>query len=164
MPRKINVLVSALSGLLLCIGCNDLLEKSEFQSVKNAAWAKEDKKVFSFEDIDTIQHHNLFINIRNDNSYPYSNLFLITELTFPSGEVVKDTLEYEMAYPSGEWMGKGYGSVKENKLWYKENIVFPKKGVYTLEIAHAMRKNGKVEGVESLEGITDVGFQIEKTN
>ena len=66
-----------------------------------------------------------------------------------------------MALPDGKWLGKGYGSLKENKLWYKENIVFPLQGVYTLKVAHAMRQNGTVEGVSELEGIPDVGFQIE---
>ena len=69
-----------------------------------------------------------------------------------------------MALPNGQWLGKGYGSIKENKLWYKENIVFPSSGVYTLQISHAMRKNGNIEGIVDLEGITDVGFQIEKSN
>ena len=67
-----------------------------------------------------------------------------------------------MAMPDGKWLGKGYGSIKENKLWYKENIIFTVKGVYTLQISHAMRKNGKADGIMELEGITDVGFLIEK--
>ena len=69
----------------------------------------------------------MFVNVRNDNSFPYSNLFLITEFEYPNGETFIDTLEYEMALPNGQWLGKGYGSIKENKLWYKENIVFPVK-------------------------------------
>jgi gliding motility-associated lipoprotein GldH len=77
---------------------------------------------------------------------------------------VRDTLEYEMAKPDGQWLGTGYGSLKENKLWYKENVVFPSSGVYTLEISHAMRKNGQVDGIVELEGITDVGYLIEKSN
>ena len=69
-----------------------------------------------------------------------------------------------MALPDGQWLGKGAGSVKENKLWYKENISFPESGVYTLHIRHAMRRNGEVEGLALLKGITDVGLQIEKAN
>jgi len=51
--------------------------------------------------------------------------------------------------------------VKENKLWYKENVIFNESGDYTVNIQHAMRENGKVNGVEALEGITDIGFRIE---
>ncbi|WP_373518742.1 gliding motility lipoprotein GldH, partial [Pricia sp.] len=118
---------------------------------------------FSFSEIDTVQRHNMFINVRNDATFAYSNLFLIAELEFPTGETVKDTLQYEMALPDGTWLGKGYGSIKENKLWYKENIVFPTSGVYNVRISQAMRKNGSVDGVVNLEGITDVGFEIERS-
>ena len=147
--------------ILLFAACNGNLVFSEFRANSGGIWSREDAKEFIFTKEDTISRFNLFINIRNDNEYPFSNLFLITDLNFPDGTVVRDTLEYEMALPDGKWLGKGYGSLKENKLWYKENIVFPLPGVYTLKVAHAMRQNGTVEGVSELEGITDVGFQIE---
>ncbi|MBT8311404.1 MAG: gliding motility lipoprotein GldH [Flavobacteriaceae bacterium] len=157
MPR---ILIIGLLSLFL-YSCNNALVFSEFQANAGGSWSREDVKDYSFTQNDTLTRYNLFINIRNDNTYPYSNLFLITDLSFPDGTVVRDTLEYEMALPDGQWLGKGYGSLKENKLLYKENIVFPNSGVYTFEVAHAMRQNGSVEGVNNLIGITDVGIQIE---
>ncbi|MBT8205519.1 MAG: gliding motility lipoprotein GldH [Eudoraea sp.] len=157
MPR---ILIIGLLSLFL-YSCNNALVFSEFQANAGGSWSREDVKDYSFTQNDTLSRYNLFINIRNDNTYPYSNLFLITDLSFPDGTVVRDTLEYEMALPDGQWLGKGYGSLKENKLLYKENIVFPNSGVYTFEVAHAMRQNGSVEGVNNLIGITDVGIQIE---
>ena len=159
MPKILAVLLL----FILVISCGEGLEKSEFQATDNAMWSKDDLIEFTFSEMDTIQKYDMFINIRNDNSYPYNNLFLIAELNFPNGESVTDTLEYEMSLPDGTWLGKGYGSVKENKLWYKENIVFSDEGVYTLRVTHAMRKNGDVNGVINLEGITDVGFEIVKS-
>jgi len=153
----------ALPMVLLLGSCDSALVKSEFQATEKGYWNKDNTIEFTFSGMDTIQAHHMFINLRNDETFPYSNLFLITELDFPSGQTVADTLEYEMARPDGSWLGKGHGSVKENKLWYKENIVFPSSGVYTLRLSHAMRKNGSVEGVVNLPGITDVGFQIEKS-
>lgn len=151
---------------ILCVvvvSCNDNLIHSEYKSVDGAIWDKEDSMEFSFSEIDSLQEYNVFINVRNDGKFPYSNLFLIASLNTPGGKVIQDTLEYTMALPDGTWLGKGSGSIKENKLWYKENIVFPASGVYTLEVSHAMRKNGSVSGVIGLEGITDVGIEITKT-
>ena len=91
-------------------------------------------------------------------------MFLIVEMNFPNGKVIKDTLEYQMAYPNGELLGTGFTDVKENKLWYKEQVVFEETGEYTVNIQHAMRENGKVNGDINIEGITDVGFRIEKPN
>ena len=85
-------------------------------------------------------------------------------MNFPHGKTVKDTLEYKMAEPNGEFLGTGLSDVKENKLWYKEGVVFNETGEYTVNIQHAMRENGEVNGIDNLEGITDVGFRIEKTN
>ena len=46
---------------------------------------------------------------------------------------------------------------------YKEEKVFPFSGEYTFNVRQAMRKNGFSEGLKVLEGVTDVGFSIEKT-
>ncbi|WP_339711134.1 gliding motility lipoprotein GldH [uncultured Kriegella sp.] len=160
MPKSLFVL----AALICVVSCNDALLVSEYKATDKGHWNKDHTIEFTFSEVDTIRRHNMFINIRNDETFPYSNLFLIAELNFPSGETVKDTLEYEMALPDGKWLGKGYGSIKENKLWYKENIVFPSSGVYTLSVSHAMRKNGSVDGIANLPGITDVGFEIVKSN
>lgn len=129
----------------------------------NGKWNLDETVHFQFSELDSIEPYNMFINIRNDNTFPFSNLFLIAELEYPNGETIKDTLEYKMSEPSGEWLGQGMGSIKENKLWFHEKIVFPDSGVYKVSIAHAMRKNGDVQGVHLLDGITDVGLEIEKT-
>ncbi|MEO9893618.1 gliding motility lipoprotein GldH [Aurantibacter sp.] len=149
--------------LLLVFSCNTATVKTEYKSTENGTWLKDSIVQFTFSELDSTARYNMFINVRNDQTFAYNNLFLIAEMNFPSGESVRDTLEYEMAMPDGTWLGKGYGSIKENKLWYKENIVFPTSGVYTLQLSHAMRTNGAVEGVVSLKGITDVGFEIEKS-
>lgn len=151
-------------AITLLTSCNSNVVISEYRSLNGASWNRDEVLKFSFSEVDTIHAYDMFINVRNDNTFPYSNLFLITSLTTPEGEVLQDTLEYNMALPDGTWLGKGSGSLKENKLWYKENIVFPNSGVYTLEVSHAMRKNGNVQGVISLEGITDVGLEITKSN
>jgi len=150
--------------MLFLASCNPNTVSSEYKSLNSGVWNRDNALQFTFSNMDTIQEHQMFINVRNDNTFPYSNLFLIASLTTPEGKVMQDTLEYAMALPDGTWLGKGSGSIKENKLWYKENIVFPSNGVYTLEVSHAMRKNGNVSGIIGLEGITDVGMEIIKNN
>lgn len=159
MPRSYLLMVVA--GLLI-YGCGKGPVYSEFQALKNGSWDRNMIKEFKISDLEENQDYEMFINVRNDNTYPYSNLFLITELEYPDGTTYIDTLEYAMANADGSWLGKGVGSIKENKLWYKENINFPVTGVYTVRIEHAMRKNGTVDGIVELPGITDVGVEIEK--
>lgn len=134
----------------------------EYQPIPNG-WNKDSVISFDLQDIDSVSNYNLFINVRNNNDYAFNNLFLIAEIQFPQGKVITDTLEYEMAAPSGEWLGTGFGDIKENKFWYKENVKFEEPGDYKVFIQHAMRKSGSEQGIEELEGITDVGFRIENT-
>lgn len=150
--------------ITLLSSCDTPIVKSDYTATSGGHWQKDSILAFHFSELDSLQPYNLYINVRNDETYAYSNIFLIAELNYPNGASVKDTLEYEMTMPDGQWLGKGYGSIKENKLWYKENIVFPSKGVYTLKLSHAMRKNGNVNGIINLKGITDVGYQIETSN
>jgi gliding motility-associated lipoprotein GldH len=83
-------------------------------------------------------------------------------MDYPDGFKMVDTLEYRMADSDGRWLGLGSINTFENKLGYRKDILFPVKGVYTLTISHAMRENGKVNGIESLPGILDIGIQVEK--
>ena len=157
--RKLTVLL--LISLVL-VSCQDTLVYSQFQSTDGGTWHRDKVMEFSVEAPDTLQAHTLYILLRNDQQYPYSNLFLIAEMTDPDGQSQRDTLEYTMADAEGRWLGSGFGSVFENKLGYRRDVVFPTNGVYTISISHAMRANGSVQGVESLPGVLDVGLQIEK--
>lgn len=153
---------SILFGLIVfCFwACDSNRVFDEYQSVSNQ-WHKDSIVTFKVTPPDSINAYNIFVNLRNTNDYKYSNLFLIVSTKFPYGKVIKDTLEYRMAKPNGEFLGTGFTDVKENKLWYKENVVFNEIGEYHFTIQHAMRENGKVDGIVNLEGITDVGLRIE---
>ena len=148
--------------LFLCMACSGNILFSEYRAIDDRGWNKNDALEFTYAATDSLVSHHVYINVRNDDTFLFSNLFLIAEMTFPEGLQLIDTLEYTMADPSGKWLGTGVGSIKENKLWYKENVVFPSPGVYTIRIAHAMRQNGEVAGIERLTGITDVGIEIEQ--
>jgi len=150
-------------GIALLQSCDTKTVYTEYQSLNNGVWSATDTLEFDFSELDNTMDYNVFLNVRNNNEFLFSNLFLITELEQPNGKTVKDTLEYEMSRPDGSWLGKGTGSIKESKLWFREKIVFPDSGVYHIRVSHAMRKNGAVKGLKALTGITDVGIQIEKT-
>jgi gliding motility-associated lipoprotein GldH len=147
---------------ILMISCNDTTEFNQYTAVEDSSWKSGEKMNFTFEIKDTISPKNLFINIRNNSDYEFSNLYLITALKFPNNSLVIDTLQYEMADASGMFLGNGFSELKENKLFYKERKVFPVSGNYSLTIEHAMRKNGEMKAVEQLYGVQDVGFSIEK--
>ena len=124
------------------------------------SWNKDSIVTFDLPELDSTKQYNLFVNLRDNDNYQFNNLFLIVAMERPNGFTKVDTLEYQMTNPDGTLLGDGFLDIKESKLFYKEKIKL--KGKYKVHIKQAVRENGKVPGVTALEGITEVGFRIEK--
>ena len=144
---------------ILFISCDEKRVFDEYKSVGNA-WHKDSIVTFNLPELDSTKRYNLFVNLRATNAYKFNNLFLIVALEMPNGFTKVDTLEYQMADPDGTLLGDGFSDIKESKLFYKEKVRFRSK--YKVSIKQAVRENGKVPGVKALDGITEVGFRIEK--
>lgn len=150
-------------GSMFLFSCNSEVVVSDSEGISEA-WNKNEAVVFTIPELDSLQTYDVFLTVRNNNEYPFSNLFLVVSMEFPHGKVLKDTLEYKMANPDGSWIGEGIGSIKESKLMYKNDISFSEDGTYKISIMQAVRNNGDVEGVTQLKGVTDVGYSIERTS
>jgi len=146
--------------LFLVISCDKKRVFDDYKSVgKN--WNKDSIVTFDLPKLDPKKAYNLYVNIRDNDEYPFNNLFLIVSLEQPNRKVQVDTLEYQMTNPDGTLLGEGFSDIKENKLFYKDKVNFTQKGLYKIHIKHAVRQTGKIEGVATLPGISDVGFRIE---
>ncbi|MFK5957547.1 MAG: gliding motility lipoprotein GldH [Lutibacter sp.] len=159
---KTHKYISFFIGTLLLFSCDSNMIYDQYKSIENHQWDSENNISFIVSNLDTISTRNVFINIRNNKNYEFSSLFLITKMEFPSGYKVVDTLEYEMTDSFGNWLGSGFTDIKENKLFYKENVIFSEKGAYKFNVQHATRSVHDIEGKIPLKGITDVGLRIEK--
>jgi len=145
---------------LLLVSCDKKRVFDEYHAV-GKGWNKDTIVRFDLPKLDPAKAYNLFFNIRDNNDYAFNNLFLIVSMEQPGKVTLVDTLEYQMANPDGTLLGQGFTDIKESKLVYKERMKF-KPGPYKVHIRQAVRQTGKVTGVEKLEGITEVGFRIEK--
>ncbi|MFM9824965.1 gliding motility lipoprotein GldH [Flavobacterium sp.] len=156
---KINYSILFLLVTFLFFSCDKKRVFDEYKSVGNS-WHKDSIVSFDLPILDSAKRYNLFVNLRANNDYPFNNLFLIVSLEMPNGYTKVDTLEYQMANPDGEILGNGFTDLKESKLFYKEKVRF--RGKYKVNIKQSLRESGKIQGKKNLEGITDVGFRIEK--
>jgi gliding motility-associated lipoprotein GldH len=161
--RKTNF-IGLLLLFLFFTSCDKKQFYSEYKEL-DGSWKKSDTLRFTFEQKDTITPYNLFLNVRNNNDYPFNNMYLIVSLKEPGKKptIKIDTLEYQMADVDGTLLGEGFTDVKESKLWYLENYVFNRIGNYKVEVVQAVRATGEVKGVAELKGITELGLRIEKT-
>ena len=141
------------------VSCDKNHVFDDFHSVGNA-WHRDSIVTYNLPKLDTTKTYDLFVNLRTNNKYPFSNLFLIVALEQPDGMTKVDTLEYQMADADGSMLGNGFSDIKESKLYYKEKMKFGQ-GKYKVLIKQAVRETGKVDGLQELPGITEVGFRIE---
>jgi gliding motility-associated lipoprotein GldH len=163
MPRKMSLKHSLILffTLFMLASCDKNRAFDQYKQV-GEKWHKDSIVTFTFNQNEVSKNYNLFVNIRDNSDYKFSNLYLIVSMEHPNGFTKVDTLQYLMANPDGTLLGDGFTDVKDNKLVYKENFKFPKSGKYIVKIQQAQRKTGNVAGEKSLDGITDVGFRIEK--
>lgn len=142
--------------VILLLACNNNSVFNQYKTIPKSEWNRDSLLLFQVPVTDTLLNHNLFINVRNDIGYKYSNLWLFIDIKQPGDTIaVKDTFEITLADPTGKWLGTGFGGIKTNEIRYRQNVYFPVSGIYEIQIQHGMR--GKI-----LENITDVGVRVEK--
>jgi gliding motility-associated lipoprotein GldH len=146
-------------GLIIVLfsACDNNRVFEEYKEIPQSVWNKDSILVFDIPISDTLQNQNLYINTRNDIDYSYSNLWLFITINQPGEIALTDTFEVALAMPNGKWLGEGFGGIKTQQVSYKKNVYFPVSGDYKIEIQHGMRD-------ELLEGITDIGFRVEKAD
>lgn len=154
--RKQSFFFPALLLLALCFSsCSDSRIFEENKEIPERGWDSSNVISFAVDVKDPSTPADFYINVRNADGYPYSNLFLFVKTKFPDGKQSNDTLECMLADENGKWIGKGIGDIYDNRIPFKRNVRFPLPGIYTFEIQQGMRVN-------SVPLIMDVGLRIEK--
>ena len=149
--RNIFFLVGA--GILFS-SCDSAKYFEEYQKLPNHNWKSRQKLIFDVETKDPTQLYNLFVGVRNTESFKYSNLYLFMDVKSPSGKLVRDTIECILADKEGRWYGSHSGDIVDNKIWFKSDYRFEEAGNYQFGFEQAMRD-------EVLQEITDFGLRIE---
>ena len=141
---------------MILTSCDTSLVFEENQPIAGAVWKAGEPVHFEFEMNDTITLHNFYINLRNGENYPFSNIYFFVETEFPNGKKSIDTVECYLADPTGKWIGSGSSDIYDNRFLYIHGKQFPIAGRYEVNITQGMR-------VEELKGVYDVGFRLSRT-
>lgn len=141
------------AGLLLFSCRHDVLY-DQYQIIENTVWSKDKEYYFSFmvDDIDV--PYNLTLEVRNNNLYPFQNLWLFLGEERPIGPLHRDTIECVLADEFGKWYGNGI-SLFQLSIPLRQNYYFPHKGQYTFSFRQGMRN-------DELKGIQELGLRVER--
>ena len=155
--KKVALFLIFLSctGLFSCQDNNAVVDVN--QAIINRTWSYVNKIRVPVTITDKAAAYNVLINLRHTGDYKYSNIFMLIHAKGPGGKVVTERKEFKLAYPDGQWLGKGSGNLYSYQLSFKSDYHFPENGTYFFEIEQNMRDN-------PLKEITDVGLRVEKSN
>ena len=163
-PKEIRTLfgVLAIASTFHFSSCDSSRVYEENRKINGGVWNVLDTTSFQVEILDSIDAHNIYINVRNSGDYAFSNLFMFVTTTFPNGKMSKDTVECILSDQDG-WLGSGLGDIWDNQILYRRGVRFPILGQYTFTYEQAQR-SGEKALIENLPGIIDVGMRIERQN
>lgn len=123
--------------------------------IPSNGWDQKEIARFDVPVEDTLSFYELYLFLRNDETYPYQNVFFFLDVVNPQGEIQRDTIEILLADIRGKWLGNGFGAVKENEILLNQAVRFPRSGTYSFQFEQAMRD-------EVLPGLKDIGLKVEK--
>ena len=126
---------------------------NEFQNIRDKAWNKNDAYFFNFDIKDNSVAYDISLQLRNNDLYPYQNIWILCDEAQPSGISVKDTTEYMLADIFGKWTGNGI-TLYQSRIILKTAYHFPDTGRYTISVRHGMRD-------DELKGLENIGLFIE---
>ena len=155
MNRPSAIIAVLVLTAAILTSCNGTRFFEENKKIDNASWAAHNKQSFTVVIDDTSALYDVHINIRNDVSYPFSNLFLFLKTRFPGEGTAQDTIECLLASPDGSWLGTGMGRVRFSSFLFQQGVRFLQPGTYRFDFEQAMR-------TDPLTGITDIGIRIDK--
>ena len=137
----------------LLISCSDEnIIFNDYIDIENTQLSFKDTILFQTSISDTINLHNIFLQLRTSTDYKWSNMFIFSEIYFPNNKTRTDNLKFLMD-KKGNWNGDKSGIVVNfNHSLYK-NIKFPIKGDYKFKLIQAMRDT-------VLKDVMSVGLKI----
>ena len=114
-------IVTAVIALAFTACTNNGPFDSDFRTVKDLKWAK--NQSFTFALPDSLDHlYDIELSVRHDNVYPYRNLWLITDY-FKEGRIVEsDSVNVQLGDEYGNWSGSGLGKLFQMKMELKSDI------------------------------------------
>lgn len=131
-------------GLICFNSCGDLPISNSAVEIDPDGWFAIDNASFEWDIVDLDLKYDAFLDIRHNSDYPYSNLYLFLDFTFPNGNQRRDTLACQLADERGRWYGSGIGDIIDHRVSFQENFEFPLDGKYRLKVVHGMRPRSVV--------------------
>jgi gliding motility-associated lipoprotein GldH len=150
--------ICALLAMLVLFNCCDdsrVYEKNN--DFDERQWLASEKPAFEFT-VTHDQSYNLYCNLRNSITYPYSRIFITYTLKDSVGSEIKKEMINTFLFDekTGKPQGSsGLGDIYDQQVVLLKNYTFSQPGTYTVQFEQFMR-------TDTLQGVLAVGLRVEK--
>ncbi|EEY82172.1 gliding motility lipoprotein GldH [Parabacteroides distasonis] len=149
---RLKKFIAACVTCFLCFSCENEAVYDQYQAIQNTSWEKNKEYYFTFLIEDISVPYDLTLEVRNNNMYPYQNLWVFCSEELPIGPLKRDTIECMLADEFGKWYGDGI-SLFQSSFPIRSAYYFPVKGQYTFSFRQGMRN-------DQLPGIQEIGLRV----
>jgi len=154
MNKRPIIFFHCIFAFLIISSCDKEKVFDEIVAIPSDGWAADKVIKFDMPVNDINKTFDILLHFRNSGSYEYSNVWLFIETKSPNGNSLLDTFEIKLSDDSGKWLGKGIGDVNNMFVPYKQNILFPVRGIYQVSVTQAMRDS-------TLGHVLDFGLRLQ---
>lgn len=139
--RKMNHKLLIMFVLLTLVACAPKLKYEGTTDFGSEGWHKDSLAIFDVSVMDTSEVLTMGLTLQHGKKYAYSNVWLFISVADEAGVVVRDTLEFFVARPNGNWLGKKKKNGYEVSAIYKQGVRMKHLGFYRFSIGQGMRED-----------------------
>ena len=130
---------------------------NEYVDIPNSKLSFLDTVNFQLQINDTVNKHDVFLQLITTSDYKWSNMYIFSDIVFPNGKTRSDTFQLYITDKKGLWKGNKSGSMVNFNHYLYKNIIFPIKGPYKFKFNQAMRDT-------ILSEVISLGLKINMSN
>ena len=154
----LRILVPVLVLCCFFAGCLPSPYYQKQEAIPKNEWAYNFKPLYKFDITDTTARYQPSIIVQHTLAYPYCNLWMWLYIKTPGDSLIKkERVNIVLADPSGKWLGRGLGTIYEERVVINmgESVQFNRAGTYEITLEQNMRVN-------PLPEILHIGLRMEK--
>lgn len=155
MSFKNTLIIIIVATTIIVSACNPNKVFNQRIEIPGAIWHQDSLMAIEFDINDNSIPYDLSVDLRTNEFYPASNLWLFIETHSPTKGTQRDTLQCILTDEQGHCLGDISGDICDYLISWHKAVKFPEQGKYKVTFQHGMR-------TEKLPCVHEIGLLIEK--
>lgn len=143
--------------MFLC-SCGTAVLYEEHKDIPEFGWRYADTLNYEFSVTDTLQIYDLYLTLWHNREYPFQNMYVNVNTTFPGGQRLTERLSLEMMDEGhSTWLGDCGSGHCRLELSLQRGAFFQQPGTYQITLEQFTRR-------DTLPGVEKIALKIEEAD